>query len=102
MTSVGRKMTNGRVPRAFLSHSSADKERFVLGFARKLRENGIEAWVDRWEMLPGDSLAEKVYEEGLGGADAVVAIVSENSIESPWVKDELNTAKVRQITGKCK
>src|ERR687889_237686 len=95
-------MTNGRTPRAFLSHSSADKERFVLGFARKLWENGIEAWVDRWEMLPGDSLAEKVYEEGLGGADAVVAIVSENSIESPWVKDELNTAKVRQITGRCK
>lgn len=53
-------------------------------------------------MLPGDSLAEKVYEEGLGGADAVVAVVSENSIGSPWVKDELNTAKVRQITGRCK
>jgi hypothetical protein len=102
MPSFGRKMTNGRTPRAFLSHSSADKERLVLGFARNLWENGIEAWVDRWEMLPGDSLAEKVYEEGLGGADAVVAIVSENSIDSPWVKDELNTAKVRQITGRCK
>jgi hypothetical protein len=33
MPSFGRKMTNGRTPRAFLSHSSADKERFVLGFA---------------------------------------------------------------------
>ncbi len=95
-------MTEHKAPRAFVSHSSADKERFVLGFARRLWENGIEAWVDRWEMLPGDSLAEKVYEEGLGGADAVVAVVSENSIESPWVKDELNTAKVRQIIGRCK
>ncbi len=95
-------MTERKAPRAFVCHSSADKERFVLGFARKLWENGIEAWVDRWEMLPGDSLAEKVYEEGLEGADAVVAVVSENSIGSPWVKDELNTAKVRQITGRCK
>jgi len=95
-------MSEPTTPRAFVSHSSADKERFVLGFARKLWENGIEAWVDRWEMLPGDNLVEKVYEEGLGGADAVVAVVSENSIESPWVQDELNTAKVRQITGRCK
>lgn len=94
-------MSDQTAPRAFVSHSNADKQRFVLGFARKLRENGIEAWVDRWEMLPGDSLGEKVYEEGLGQADAVVAVISENSLESPWVRDELNTAKVRQVTGRC-
>ena len=95
-------MSDQRAPKAFVSHSSADKQRFVMGFARQLREKGIDAWVDRWEMLPGDSLGEKVYEEGLGEADAVVAVISENSLESPWVKDELNTAKIRQITGRCK
>src|SRR5215203_5800753 len=95
-------MSDQEAPRAFVSHSSADKQRFVLGFARRLRENGIDAWVDRWEMLPGDSLGEKVYEEGLGQADAVVAVISENSLASPWVKDELNTAKVRQIARRCK
>jgi hypothetical protein len=95
-------MSDQEAPRVFVSHSSADKQRFVLGFATRLREKGIEAWVDRWEMLAGDSLGEKVYEEGLGQADAVVAVISENSLASPWVRDELNTAKVRQITRRCK
>jgi hypothetical protein len=95
-------MSDQEAPRAFVSHASADKQRFVLGFARRLRENGVDAWVDRWEMLFGDSLGEKVYEEGLGQADAVVAVISENSLASPWVKDDLNTAKVRQITRRCK
>jgi len=45
-------------PKAFISHASEDKVRFVLGFATKLREKGIDAWLDRWEIKPGDSLAE--------------------------------------------
>jgi 2-deoxy-D-gluconate 3-dehydrogenase len=84
-------------PRAFISHSSKYKDAFVLGFARRLREAAVDAWVDLWEMLPGDSLAQKIFEEGLGGADAVIAVVSENSVESRWVAEELNTAKVLQI-----
>lgn len=84
-------------PRAFISHSSRDKDVFVLGFARRLREAAVDAWVDLWEMLPGDSLAQKIFEEGLGGADTVIAVVSENSVGSRWVAEELNTAKVLQI-----
>jgi hypothetical protein len=84
-------------PRAFISHSSKDKDEFVLGFARRLRDAAVNAWVDLWEMLPGDSLAQKIFEEGLGGTDAVIAVVSENSVGSRWVAEELNTAKVLQI-----
>lgn len=84
-------------PQAFISHSSRDKNRFVLGFARRLREAAVDAWVDLWEMFPGDSLAQKIFEEGLGGADTVIAVVSENSVGSRWVVEELNTAKVLQI-----
>jgi hypothetical protein len=42
-------------PRVFVSHASEDKDRFVLGFARRLRENGVDAWLDQWEMKPGDT-----------------------------------------------
>jgi hypothetical protein len=53
-------------PRAFLRRSSKHKELFVLGFVRRLHESEIAARVDLWEMRPGDSLAGKAFEEGLG------------------------------------
>lgn len=58
-------------PRVFVSHASEDKERFVNGFATRLRANGVDAWLDKWEMLPGDSLVGKIFEEGLKDAQAV-------------------------------
>jgi hypothetical protein len=38
-------------PKVFLSHASEDKARFVLSFAEKLHNNGIDVWLDKWEML---------------------------------------------------
>lgn len=85
-------------PRAFVSHSSADKDQFVLPFARKLRaEFGVDAWVDRWEIQPGDSFVDRIYNEGIGQADAFLVVVSRNSIESSWVKDELDAGTVGRI-----
>ena len=42
-------------PKVFISHASDDKERFVKKFALKLRNKGVDAWLDRWEIKPGDS-----------------------------------------------
>lgn len=89
-------------PKVFLSHASEDKERFVLSFAAALRGKGVEVWLDKWEMLPGDSLVDKVFEEGLQKADAVLIVVSPASISKPWVKEELNTAIVNRITRQIK
>jgi hypothetical protein len=75
--------------RVFISHASEDKERFVLPFARELRAEGVDAWVDQWEMLPGDSLARKIFTEGLDKADAVVVVLSRVSITKAWVAEEL-------------
>lgn len=84
-------------PRVFVSHASEDKERFVLKFAERLRENGIDAWLDKWEMLPGDSLIDKIFSEGIKEAAAVIVVVSRASIQRPWVKEELNAAAVKRI-----
>lgn len=89
-------------PKVFVSHASEDKDRFVLSFAKRLRENGIDAWIDKWEMLPGDSLVDKIFEVGLKEATAVVIVLSENSITKPWVKEEINAAFVNRINAKCK
>jgi DNA-binding MarR family transcriptional regulator len=84
-------------PKVFVSHASEDKERFVIPFATALRAKGIDAWLDRWEMLPGDSLVDKIFEEGLKEAEAVVVVLSDASVQKPWVRDELNTAVVARI-----
>lgn len=84
-------------PRVFISHASEDKERFVNGFAEKLRQNGVTAWLDKWEMLPGDSLVDKIFEEGLKGTDAVIVVLSRASVKKPWVREELNASVIKRI-----
>jgi len=86
-------------PKVFVSHASEDKERFVLGFATKLRAKGIDAWLDKWEILPGDSLIDKIFEEGIKDAQAVIVVLSKNSVDKKWVREELNAAMVRKING---
>lgn len=89
-------------PKVFISHASEDKERFVLRFAKDLRENGVDAWIDCCEMAAGDSLIDKIFEEGLGQTDTVIIVLSKASMQSLWVQKELNVASARIITGKIK
>lgn len=85
-------------PKVFLSHASEDKDRFVLGFAHQLRKNGVDAWLDQWEMKPGDSLVDKIFEQGLKDAHAVIIVLSATSVQKPWVREELNASVVNRIT----
>jgi len=84
-------------PKVFVSHAGEDKERFVLAFARKLRDAGVDAWLDKWEMLPGDSLVEKIFEEGLKEASAIIIVLSSNSVNKAWVKEELNASIMAKL-----
>src|SRR5262245_4218713 len=84
-------------PRVFISHASEDKARFVAGFAARLRENGVDAWLDQWEMKPGDSLVDRIFEEGLKSAQAVIIVLSAVSVTKPWVREELNNSVVSRI-----
>jgi len=89
-------------PQVFVSHASEDKERFVVPFATALRDNGVNAWLDKWEILPGDSLVDKLFEEGLKSAAAVVIVLSQHSANKPWVKEELNKAIVDRVAKQIK
>jgi hypothetical protein len=83
--------------KVFISHASEDKERFVRTFARALIDRGIAAWVDEWEILPGDSLIERIFYGGMDQADAIVAVLSRFSVDKPWVRTELRMATMRHI-----
>jgi hypothetical protein len=57
----------------------------------------VDAWVDKWEMMLGDSLVDKIFEEGIEKASAVIIVLSKISVTKPWVREELNAAVVKRI-----
>lgn len=69
----------------FLSYSREDLER-VKPLVSALEAEGYSVWWDR-DLLPGESFEETIDRE-IQQADCVVAVWSENSIESQWVKNE--------------
>ena len=84
----------------FISHASEDKNRFVMEFATRLRDYGLDAWVDTWELKLGDSLAD-IF-DAIHGSDVFISVISEYSIESRWVKEECDSALIRKIEGNIK
>ena len=82
----------------FLSHNHADKP-FARKLAADLRRSGHNVWIDEAEINIGDSLIEKIR-DGLDDVDYVAALLSSNSIESEWVKKELDIASNREIDEK--
>lgn len=89
-------------PKAFICHASEDKARFVIPFSTALRANGVDAWVDKFEIHSGDSIVQKIFSQGIENAKAVVAVISAASVLKPWVQNEIDVAFVRRIEGKCK
>lgn len=84
--------------KVFVSHSSVDKP-FVERLATDLRtRESIDAWLDKWEIQPGDRIASRI-EEGLDGASVFLFVLSPQSVESQWVsyeKDAWLTAQIEE------
>jgi hypothetical protein len=85
-------------PRVFLSYSHEDRPT-AERLASSLQAGGVEVWFDKWEILPGDSLVHKIFEEGLSRADAFVVLISRHSVDSKWLQQELDAAMVRRMEG---
>ena len=78
------------MPSVFLSHSSPDKP-FVRQLADHLRQNPqITVWLDEREISPGANIVDKIA-EGLD-SDFVLLILSPDSVNSNWVKEEWTDA----------
>jgi len=87
----------------FISHSSMDKE-FVRGLAVDLADLGHNPWLDEWEILPGQSIIQKIN-AGINNCHFVILILSPSAVESKWVEtewhakfwDEITTGHIRLI-----
>lgn len=82
----------------FLSHTNKDKP-FVRKLASDLRRFGHIVWIDEAEINVGDSLIGKIR-EGLDSVDYVAVVLSKASIDSEWVRREIEIASNREIEEK--
>lgn len=83
---------------AFLSYAHEDKD-FAKGIARELRKEGIDVWIDNWEIKAGGSLIQKIFLEGLSKCDIFLILLSCASVKSKWVKEELDFAIIKKMEG---
>jgi hypothetical protein len=92
-----RKSSLGKV---FISHSSKDKP-FVRKLVKRLEKEGYRCWLDEVELVPGDMLSTRLAEV-LQESRVVIAVMTEHSLKSNWLKFELNKAAEWMVDGKCR
>src|SRR6516165_8649087 len=81
--------------KVFLSYRSVDQER-VRSTSAALRAAGIDAWLDEWEILPGDNFVTKIN-QGLEQCDVGVVFLSQASLDGKWHQDEITMLKVLAV-----
>jgi hypothetical protein len=85
--------------RVFFSHASEDKESVQQVFQRVAADYpDVKGWLDRFEIVGGDDLIEKLA-AGIDGADKFLIFISEESVGKPWVRAELRKALMAEIEG---
>lgn len=81
--------------RIFISYSSQDSK-FADRLARDLDKIGVNVFYAKWNIRVGDSIVEKIN-NALSSYDNLLVILSSSSINSTWVKRELNSSLMRQL-----
>ena len=82
----------------FISYSRTDVA-FVDWLAKRLVARRHHIWMDRWELSIGDSLISKI-QGALTDSDAMLIVLSKNSVGSEWCKKELNSGLMRELEEK--
>lgn len=82
----------------FMCHASEDKP-FVERLIPRLNVVGLHIWYDKYEILVGESIVERIN-EGLKDAEYLVTILSPRSIHKPWVMREMSSSLMRQLSNK--
>ena len=84
--------------KAFISYSSKDSK-FADRLAKDLRNLGTNIFYAKWNIKVGDSIVEKIN-SALSSHDLVVVILSKSSVKSQWVRKEINSTLMNQLSEK--
>lgn len=70
------------IPSVFVSysHDSLSHKKWVLDLATRLRNSGVDATIDQWDLQPGDDLPH-FMETNLASCDRVLMVCSENYVK---------------------
>lgn len=70
-----------KVPKVFISysHDSLDHKKWCLELAIRLRNNGIDALIDQFELKPGDDVPH-FMETNLSNADKIIMVCTERYV----------------------
>ena len=82
--------------KVFISHSSIDKP-FVRRLVSDLQSDSVSIWLNEIELKVGDSLRQKI-EHGIQQSSWLLVVLSHNSVNSPWVQQELNAAFALELS----
>lgn len=77
-------------PKVFLSWTENDRA-LAESIANSLMRNGIDTWWSDWCINAGDSLRRKI-DEGLRDCTHFVVLLTPQSIDKPWVNQEIDAA----------
>ncbi|HIF6882231.1 TPA: TIR domain-containing protein [Klebsiella pneumoniae] len=83
--------------KAFLSHSSKDKESYVRNVANWLGKENIV--YDEFTFEEGEKTLDQIM-DGLGESELFVLFISDNALKSKWVKKEITESKRLHDSGK--
>lgn len=83
----------------FLSHASEEKA-LVRKVHDTLQKKGFTCWLDEAEILPGDSLVDKVFRQGIKKSRFVILFISRGFLSKGWLRSELETVVAKQIREK--
>lgn len=78
----------------FISYSRQDSE-FADKLCHDLKSKDIECWLDREKMRGGREIRPAVI-DAVASQDKMVVIISKDSIQSDWVKSEINWAEQKK------
>ena len=78
----------------FLSHSSADKPA-VEELARRLAKEGIQAWLDKWNLIPGGPW-QPAIEKALAESETCAVFLGLSGF-GPWQNEEMRAAIDRRV-----
>lgn len=80
----------------FICHSHVDKATYANPLNEALNAQGVSCWIDEAQILPGESIVEKVN-EGLRTSRFIVVIITASFMERRWPQKELNAALSKEI-----
>lgn len=82
-------MGEERKKNVFISYSWQDSS--IADEVRKAIPPQFDVWFDKERVQAGDEISRKIM-EGMEASDYYVVLISENSMQSNWVKREISTA----------